>query len=63
MKYMAKKDIPKSVKGYEDFGEIKKGDICTVGIFEGVKTLAFNDKWVCDFDSQMSEDYFEEVVE
>lgn len=62
MMYRAKKDIPKSVKGYEDFGEIKKGNICNVGIFEGVRTLNFNGKWVCDFDSQMAKDYFEEVA-
>lgn len=61
MKFRAKKDIPKSIKGYEDFGEIRKGDVCTVGIYEGVRTLIFNDKWVCDFDSQMAKDYFEVI--
>ena len=61
MKYRAKKDIPKGVKGYEDFGEIKKSDICEVDIYERVKTLKFNGKWVCDFDSQMANDYFEQI--
>lgn len=63
MKLRAKKNIPMSVKGYENFGEIKKGDIGAVGIYEGARTLVFNDKWVCDIDSPMAEEYFEEVAE
>lgn len=62
MKYRAKKDIKFSEdSGFEDYGVIPKGTICEVMIFERSPSIFYNGKAVCDPDSQMANDCFEEM--
>ena len=62
MKYRAKRDIDYSKdNGWEDYEFIPKGSICEVGIFERCLEILYKEKAVCDVDSQMERECFEEV--
>lgn len=64
MKFKAKKDVKFSeLSGFENYVMIPKGEICEVMIFERSPAIFYNGKAVCDPDSQMAKDYFDEVVE
>lgn len=40
---------------------LKKGIICDVQNWNRVLTIMFNGKAICDLDSEMAKDYFEQV--
>lgn len=64
MKYRAKKDIKFSENsGWEDYGTIPKGTICESDSFDRFLAIFYEGKAVCDVDSQMQLDCFEEVSE
>ena len=62
MKFKTKKDMKHSeLNGFENYGEIPKGEICEVMFFERFPAIFYNGKAVCDPDSQMAKDYFEQI--
>ena len=64
MRYRAKRDIEHTKDdGWEDYGFIPKGSICEAGLFERCLAILYKGKAVCDIDSQMAKDCFEEVGE
>ncbi len=64
MKFKAKKDIKSSeYSGWEDYGIIPKGTICGEGAFDRFPAIFYNGKAVCDVDSDMQKECFEEVAE
>lgn len=61
-RYKAIKEVPSTIKGWEDFETIPKGAICNAPFWRGIETITYNGKMVCDIDSKMAKDYFVEVV-
>lgn len=62
MKFKARKDISCSkLNGFENYGMVPNGGICEVMIFEKCPAIFYNGKAVCDPDSQMAKDYFEQT--
>ena len=58
MKCKAIKDITEC--GFDTIpNEIKQGTICDIKMFDGIPTVKYEDKWVCDCDSKMMAEYFE----
>ncbi len=62
MKFKAKKDMKFSEdSGWEDYGTIPKGTVCESDSFDRFLAIFYKGKAVCDVDSQMANDYFEEM--
>lgn len=62
MKYRIIKEIPLSEKCWEDHDVIPVGTICSVGYFEGFDTICYDNKFICDTDSEMAQEYFEKIM-
>lgn len=61
MKFKAIKEVPSTLKGWEDFETIPQGTICETEIFDRVDTIKYKGKFVCDCDSELAKDYFKEI--
>lgn len=57
------KELPNTEKGWEEFETIPKETICEAPIWNGSETIEYKGKKVCDTDSQMAKDYFEEIIQ
>lgn len=60
-RYKATKEVLNTEKGWEEFETIPKGAICEAPIWNGSETIEYKGKKVCDIDSKMAKDYFEEI--
>ncbi len=64
MKYRAKRTLEyRKDDGLEDYGIIECGALCDTDIFDRCEVISYQGNAVCDIDSKMAEDCFEEVVE
>ncbi|MCM1223440.1 MAG: hypothetical protein NC548_54225 [Lachnospiraceae bacterium] len=64
MKYKAKRDIDYSKDdGWEDYGIVPCGEMCETDILYGIDVITYKGIPICDIDSEMTKDCFEEVIE
>lgn len=63
MKFKAKREVSNKLRGWDFFETIPQGTICEVKNYMRSPAIFYKGKAVCDTDSQMCKDYFEEVVE
>lgn len=61
MKFKTIKEVPESVERWEESETIPKGVICETKIFDRVETISYKGKLICDADSEMAKDYFEQI--
>lgn len=62
MKFRAIKEVPSSIERWEESETIPKDAICETTMFDRVETILYKGKLICDADSQMAKDYFEQIV-
>lgn len=63
MKFKAIREVSSKLCGWEFFETIPQGAICEVRNYMRIPAIFYKGKAVCDIDSQMCKEYFEEVVE
>lgn len=56
------KEIPSTEEGWEDFETIPVGAICETRYWHGSDVIEYNGKKICDTESEMAKDFFEEIA-
>ena len=60
MRFQAIKEMPCSVKAFEEHETIPVGSICGF-VFDGIPVITYRRKMICDYDSDMAKEYFKQI--
>lgn len=61
-KYKTIKDLSSTIECWDEHETIPVNTVCNVKYWEGSDTICYKDKFICDVDSEMAKEYFEEIA-